>query len=734
MDSLRRWSTLGMALLMVATSSACMFDCHDASATACGGIPTYTTATIFPHSRSFLGALDGASFRYNARVDGPPVTPYYFSRLIVNAVNLSNRGITSIAPSGLECYNFSNVGCTEYSQEGGMEFMNTTNSSIQAILLDGNQLTAVPNMSVFSGACYVSLANNRIGGALPSNMFAGYSTKVPPTMVSNLFVDFQANNINGTSYGTFIGECNNNITAQGDDIGSIQVCFHRLVVNLQNNNFNMRALANGTFAGLAFQIGGALVGLCMQIASFTAVNFASCNIGGTLTGAMLATELPSDGVMMMDFTNNSISKLEPGEFSIVTGADNAALFFLQNNTVDTLEAGTFGFNGHILNVNLSFNPIGSVEDGVMANISANTQAVSVYLEYANINTLGAIFSGLAGSSDLQYTVGLSENQIDGESLKTALNSLTSTPSSIYLYLDNNNITTVPGQLFTGIGVFVSTSQQALPYLSVSLQYNPISSMNSSAFTAGTVTFDAATYDWANLGNVEFVLDNPTAGPIHIDGPLAFDGIQWPNLYSLFGSSLSVGSSTGGAFTISFINTSVNLTVVKALGSVNPPGTLNVILQKNGYTEIPSGAFSDTFATGIDLSNNAITHIAADAFTHNFNLQALLLSNNQLGFLPTATLNALPVLSDLQIRNNSIWAIQQTNTHLSNASYAANNIINCSSFGSNTSGCVCPSGHILSSHCGFWRCTATSEHKGCPQQGFFLTAPTALMHHCLGVST
>lgn len=221
-----------------------MFDCHDTSPTACGGVAISTYVPIFEESTP-CGMPWSQRTLYSApwvpcTVDGDP----QFTLNPLNAVDLSSRGITSIAPSGLECYNLSAVGC--------LLGETITESSFQAILLDGNGLTAVPNMSVFSGACYVSLANNLIGGALPSNMFAGYSpTSGRPI---TLFVNLQSNNINGTSRGTFSGYSGGSCVA----------------VNAQNNNFNLNAFANGTFTGLGEY-------------HYVAVNFESSNIGGSLT-------------------------------------------------------------------------------------------------------------------------------------------------------------------------------------------------------------------------------------------------------------------------------------------------------------------------------------------------------------------------------------------------------------------------------------------------------------------
>jgi Leucine-rich repeat (LRR) protein len=655
-----RGSTL--VFLIMAASSACMFDCHDRSLTACGGVATHTNVTIFQVSAEWTvgeSFLDSVNNNYESIFGNP-----CFTQNPLNAVNLSSRGITSIAPLGLACYNFSSVGCG-YGE-------NISEASFQAILLDGNELTSVPNMSVFSGACYVSFAHNLIGGALPSNMFAGYSPANASNGGAALAVNLQGNKINGTSSATFSGFNNY--------IGSY------LAVNVQNNSFNLGELANGTFAGISWLI------------EYFAVNFESSNISGTLTSGMLDPGQEFDGIFYLNLMYNSIFKLEAGVFSGFLGFSLSVN--LDHNNVGALEAGTFSFGGYMLNVSLDFNPVGSVQDAAFANISTNTVSLLVSLNNAQITTLGSIFNSLAGTSDLNCIVYLSNNQIDGESLKTALSSLTGTLAQVGLYLDHNNVTSVPGQLFSGVGTLLPGGYLTLLY--VDLQYNPIASVNSSAFTARNGTY-------ALLGNVVFILDNPcTAEPIQIDGPLEFDGVDWP--YN------PLSGDTEGSFTISLCNTSVNVSMAKTLGFNNPPGTLNVMLRNNRYTAIPSGAFAGTAVSSIDLSYNAITSVAQDAFTYNFNVTTLDLSNNQLGVLPTETLNTLPALRSFHISSNSIWAIQQTNTHLSSVENAFGNIIQCSAFGANTTGCACRPGYILSQNCGYWRCTL--EPDGCSSGSIF----------------
>jgi hypothetical protein len=373
--------------------------------------------------------------------------------------------------------------------------------------------------------------------------------------------------------------------------------------------------------------------------------------------------------------------------------------------IGSLSACTFGFSGNALIAYLSENNIGTIEDGAISNVSALAGKITLHLSNCQINTLGAMFRGLVGASDTTFSIFLDNNNIDGESLKTALNSLSSTPANIFMYLEVNNVTVVPGQLFSSVGTDAPVAGVYYPSLNIDLRYNPISSVKSSAFTAGATG--------ANLDAVTLWLDYPTAGAIQFDGPVGFDGVTW-----VMPTEGVLAGAVGGSFTLSLCGTGVDLSVAKMLGFHNPPKVLNVVLQGNGYTDIPSGALSDTILTSIDLSNNFITQVAQDVFTYNFDVQALDLSNNRLGVVLTETLNTLPVLGNFQLYNNPIWAIQQTNTHLSSGSnvLGSNSILQCSGFGAFTTGCTCPLGYYRSSHCGYWRCTP--EPNGCPLRSFF----------------
>lgn len=72
-------------------------------------------------------------------------------------LNLDGRGITSIAPNGLDCY-------IEAYTEQGYSILG------YAVSLDHNLLTQLPDLSVFRGAPTISIQNNSIQSLSPLSL------------------------------------------------------------------------------------------------------------------------------------------------------------------------------------------------------------------------------------------------------------------------------------------------------------------------------------------------------------------------------------------------------------------------------------------------------------------------------------------------------------------------------------------------------------------------------------
>jgi len=137
-------------------STGCVFHC---GTSLCGSTPVVV-------NRSFYGgAILG---------DTPPVP----------ALDLSLRGITAIAAGAFECYDFA----TDFNPQP---------DAINAVLLDSNPLGTLPNGSVFREAPFVSLRNCSIS-ALPPAAFTEYlyttaSSASVSAATSSVYIDLSDN-------------------------------------------------------------------------------------------------------------------------------------------------------------------------------------------------------------------------------------------------------------------------------------------------------------------------------------------------------------------------------------------------------------------------------------------------------------------------------------------------------------------------------------------------------------
>lgn len=132
------------ALILLAVTSlsrpgsSCPFDCDLEVYCGNNSRPVYTTVTlVYTASKLNSGAFE--PYRTNA----------------LNALDLRARGITSIAPGGLDCFLTAHPPSDD---DGAFEAGRT-----QVVLLDDNELTALPDLAVFGGTSIISLRNNSIG-------------------------------------------------------------------------------------------------------------------------------------------------------------------------------------------------------------------------------------------------------------------------------------------------------------------------------------------------------------------------------------------------------------------------------------------------------------------------------------------------------------------------------------------------------------------------------------------
>ena len=116
-------------------------------------------------------------------------------------------------------------------------------------------------------------------------------------------------------------------------------------------------------------------------------------------------------------------------------------------------------------------------------------------------------------------------------------------------------------------------------------------------------------------------------------------------------------------------------------------------------------------TSLNLSHNAITSFSPMNFdNYSFLLQSMDVSYNNLTVLSIELLSTIPGLNRLDAGHNGILAIPMASNHITRQKSMEGNVVTCASFGPEVTGCSCNNGYTLTTHCGYVRCTPTSN--GC----------------------
>lgn len=289
---------------------------------------------------------------------------------------------------------------------------------------------------------------------------------------------------------------------------------------------------------------------------------------------------------------------------------------------------------------------------------------------------------------------LSNNSINGESLKTLVDSGQSCAANIDFDLSGNNVSFIPSKLLSYLAspahsCMTVSCTPITATVNLDLSHNPITSIAPDAFSSeqppANVLIGAAVS--------RLTIDLSSATRTFQLPPLEFTDVSWKDNSGTLNLTLSG-------------NPTIPLSVVAAVSRAhNRPQHIEVHLAGNGYTALQSGIFRDSLAETIDLSNNAITAVADGAFSYNFNLVSLDLSGNDLSVVTVGFLSALPALQRFTIDNNSLIAIPTINNHIASIDSSAINPLICGTYGPVAENCSCPAGLLLdSSFCGYARCT------------------------------
>eukprot|EP00040_Diaphanoeca_grandis_P036793 m.236477 g.236477 ORF g.236477 m.236477 type:complete len:1135 (+) comp33686_c0_seq10:282-3686(+) len=654
---------------------SCEFNCMIAE--YCGSPPEFTNVSVTYKSFTYAPKLFGTKTQF------------------FNTYDLSGRNISSIAPNGLSCLFNLHPG----NDGSSYNFEDVTRTDL--VLLDNNSFTVLPSMLEFNNTGFVSFQNNQIS-KLGENAFADF-------IGNSLTIELQHNMIESIEPGSF----------NGVGGGTLQV-------NLDHNQVSRltaRTFAGGpsnfvvTYVFLAYNNvtvlePGAFLGNLTSYNGFTLIVDLEHNNLATVAQGTFKGYL--GGNLDVNLQNNLITMVEHDVFAgfggSAVGTDRLSVY-LQHNLITFLEAGMFAFTGYGLTVHLSFNSITSLPDATFALFTG--LEMNVILENCGIISLGPVFNLFIGGGGTA-TLELSHNHITGGDIQVVLGSFPGNTEKLILTLANNSISFLPPSMFKGIGSTGTSSVYSKFQLDVSL--NPITNISSDSFKGYDEALESV------LVNISF----PTAGKVATPPTFNLDG-NW--------------GSTGTSFYLILRGSGVDLSVANAFPAQPPsqnsfwhflPDTLKLDLSHNNYTHVPSNVFNTSGVFMLDLSYNAITMVADDAFGYTFHLQQLNLSNNLLTSVPI--LSRTPALSVFSLEKNKIVALPIESNHVALQTSMSNNIIQCEAYGPALRNCSCTqANYMYSEHCGYGRCLFNST-TGCPSDTLLIFSGCALAPYSQCIKT
>jgi hypothetical protein len=194
--------------------------------------------------------------------------------------------------------------------------------------------------------------------------------------------------------------------------------------------------------------------------------------------------------------------------------------------------------------------------------------------------------------------------------------------------------------------------------------------------------------------------------------------------------------TGSRVSLDLSNNSITSIAAGLNARVDFPVTLN--LSSNLITSLPNGVFAfgsgsvvdlsfnrivfignQTFADpfhlqALNLSQNEITEVAVNTFAYNFDLTTLSLAHNHLTIIRVGLVETLPALSSFSIESNNISAVPQDSNHISAATFAATNELQCAEYGPTPTNCTCRTqGQIARVECNYVYCSpncSADQHR------------------------
>jgi hypothetical protein len=154
-----------------------------------------------------------------------------------------------------------------------------------------------------------------------------------------------------------------------------------------------------------------------------------------------------------------------------------------------------------------------------------------------------------------------------------------------------------------------------------------------------------------------------------------------------------------------------------LRTCGPGCNLTLDISDNGLSVLPANAFGSVRITRLVLTLNNLTLLSGNAFTRDFALKELVLSDNpHLGYIPAGLLANAADLEVLIADRSGIRAVPLIARYPLIVSLNENPL-ECESYAGMAIECECVVlGMVSSKHCGYVRCAQTEA--ACPQETYF----------------
>jgi len=409
-------------------------------------------------------------------------------------------------------------------------------------------------------------------------------------------------------------------------------------------------------------------------------------------------------VSYVSLSSGNISQLPSAPLSGFAGS--SLLIDLSSNALDVLPGAILTqFHGFNLGLSVDNNRLKSLPAALFGNHTAISGIRLMSLAFnatANqISSVGPMFDD-SFNPGFGTTILLSSNYISTNGLIAIVSSYTHAEGQLALYLDDNQVSDVPANLYDGVGAGVAPPVS----VKITLKGNPLRKFSPSVF--GGLAYLAST-----VLDVSF----PTIPGLEIPTPIDFSsGVSFrpPATLRIRIAGTGVALSTAAAFS-GFLavpqncNHSRGLLASRCTGC-GPSCILTLDLSYNNITSAASGSLANAALTKLNLSNNGLRDFATDAFNNSRSLRELVLSYNALTVIPLEQRSNTPQLVRLAIDHNVIQAMPLAVNGIARPADAAANILTCVEYLPTATGCTCAAGFYLSELCGYVRCTA--QPYGC----------------------